>query len=435
MSSETAASTMMNQEARTQLVPKLRFPEFRGTEGWEKVALNSIANPVKERAVQSENNEVLSLSAEYGLVLQGDFFGKKVAGDNIERYLKIVRNDFVYNDRTTKASAYGTIKRLSRYASGIVSPIYKCFRFGNQEDSAFWECYFESGVHDIALRGLVNEGARAGRFNISISQFLSTNAPRPEINEQQRISACLSSLDELIAAQAQKVEALKTHKKGLMQQLFPREGETQPRLRFPEFHNAPAWEEVALGDIAEIKLGKMLDKQKHTSGHFLPYLNNLAVRWNEVNTSDLPKMYFNDRELDRFGLRADDVVVCEGGEPGRSAVWDGRLPDLKFQKAIHRVRFNVPFEPKILVLHLENLAGTDQFEMLFTGGGIKHLTGETFAQLKIPLIPPAEQQRIADCLRSLDGLISAEMQKLEALNTHKKGLSQQLFPSPGEAKA
>lgn len=198
---------------------------------------------------------------------------------------------------------------------------------------------------------------------------------------------------------------------------------------FPEFQSSGEWEEGALGDIAEIKLGKMLDKQKHTSGHLLPYLNNLSVRWNEVNTSDLPQMFFNDRELDRFGLRAGDVVVCEGGEPGRAAVWDGRLPDLKFQKAIHRVRFNVPFEPKILVLHLENLAGTDQFEMLFTGGGIKHLTGETFSRLKIPLIPHAEQQRIATCLSSLDALITAATQKLEALKTHKQGLMQQLFPS------
>lgn len=189
-----------------------------------------------------------------------------------------------------------------------------------------------------------------------------------------------------------------------------------------------------MGVIAEIKLGKMLDKQKHTSGHLLPYLNNLAVRWNEVNTSDLPKMYFNDRELSRFGLRAGDVVVCEGGEPGRAAVWDGRLPDLKFQKAIHRVRFNVPFEPKLLVLYLENLAGTTKFEMLFTGGGIKHLTRETFALLEVPLIPFAEQQRIASCLTSLDSLITAEIQKLEALRAHKKGLMQQLFPSAEEVE-
>lgn len=149
----------------------------------------------------------------------------------------------------------------------------------------------------------------------------------------------------------------------------------------------------------------------------------------------MPQMYFNDGELDRFGLRAGDVVVCEGGEPGRAAVWDGRLPDLKFQKAIHRVRFNVPFESHLLVNYLEVIAGTTQFEMLFTGGGIKHLTGETFAQLKIPLISHAEQKRIVACLSSLDGLITAQSDKLEALKTHKRGLMQQLFPSPSEAEA
>ncbi|MEF9978464.1 MAG: restriction endonuclease subunit S [Thermomonas sp.] len=205
-----------------------------------------------------------------------------------------------------------------------------------------------------------------------------------------------------------------------------------PKLRFPQFRSAPEWEIVALGKIAEIKLGKMLDGKKHMTGQLLPYLNNISVRWNEVNTSNLPEMYFDDDELDRFGLRAGDVVVCEGGEPGRSAVWDGRLPNLKFQKAIHRVRFNVPFEPKLLVLYLESMTGAPQFEALFTGGGIKHLTGETFAQLSIPFIPLAEQQKITECLSSLDDLLSVERQKLDVLKAHKKGLMQKLFPREGE---
>jgi type I restriction enzyme S subunit len=257
----------------------------------------------------------------------------------------------------------------------------------------------------------------------------------PTLLEQQKIAACLSSLDELIAAQARKVEALKIHKKGLMQQLFPCEGESQPRVRFPEFGNDEQWGNVSLGEISEIKLGKMLDKQKNTTGYLLPYLNNISVRWNEVNVLDLPQMYFDDRELERFGLKSGDVVVCEGGEPGRAAVWDGHLPDLKFQKAIHRVRFNVPFEPKILVLLLESFSGTPQFEMLFTGGGIKHLTGETFSRLKIPLISLPEQKRIADCFTSLDELITAATQELDTLKTHKKGLMQQLFPAMDEMSA
>jgi len=207
-----------------------------------------------------------------------------------------------------------------------------------------------------------------------------------------------------------------------------------PQLRFPDFRDAGDWEQVALGEIAEIKLGKMLDGQKHTTGRLQPYLNNVSVRWNEVNTSNLPQMYFDDDELDRFGLRAGDVVVCEGGEPGRAAIWDGRLPDIKFQKAIHRVRFNVPFEPRMLVLYLEAIAGTTQFEMLFTGGGIKHLTRDTFARLKIPVGSPAEQRRIADCLSSVDELIAAQARKVDALKTHKKGLMRQLFPREGETQ-
>lgn len=141
-------------------------------------------------------------------------------------------------------------------------------------------------------------------------------------------------------------------------------------------------------------------------------------------------MYFNDDELERFGLKAEDVVVCEGGEPGRSAVWDGRIPNLKFQKAIHRVRFNIPYEPRLLVLYLESIAGTTAFERLFTGTGIRLLTRETFARLRIPSIPEAEQQQIADCLTSLDELIVAQGRKVEALRAHKSGLMQQLFPSP-----
>lgn len=241
--------------AQTRLVPKLRFPEFREGNAWEQIQLSTIAAPVTARAAVSDNDPVLSLSAEHGIILQTDYFGKKIAGDNSARYLKITRNDFVYNDRITKASSFGTIKRLSKHAGGIVSPIYKCFRFRRGEIPVFWEWYFESSTHDCALAALVNEGARAGRFNISISQFLSTIAWMPTLAEQQKIASCLSSLDELIAAQARKLEALRTHKKALMQQLFPRDGETTPRLRFPEFQDAGEWEGKTISDFGHVVTG------------------------------------------------------------------------------------------------------------------------------------------------------------------------------------
>jgi type I restriction enzyme S subunit len=423
MSSKTQ-TTATKEEAMPALVPKLRFPEFRDTAGWEQKTGNRLFDQINDRKPEP-GLPVLAITQEHGAIPRHMIdYHVSVTEKSIESYKVVQVGDFIISLRSFQGGV-----EYSQY-HGICSPAYVILRKSGEGSDAYFKHYLKTDRFiQILTKNL--EGLRDGKM-VSYAQFSELLVPVPSPAEQQKIAECLSSVDELIAAQARKVDVLKTHKKGLMQQLFPREGETQPRLRFPEFQNAGEWLEVALGDIAEIKLGKMLDKQKHTTGHLLPYLNNISVRWNEVNTADLPQMYFNDRELDRFGLRAGDVVVCEGGEPGRAAVWDGRLPDLKFQKAIHRVRFKVPFEPKILVLHLENLAGTDQFEMLFTGGGIKHLTGETFLRLKIPLIPHAEQQRIADCLTSLDDLIAAQAQKHEALKTHKKGLMQQLFPSPEE---
>jgi len=115
---------------------------------------------------------------------------------------------------------FGTIKRFSN-GSGIVSPIYKCFRFRQVEVPIFWEWYFEAGQHERELRKLVNEGARTGRYNISIDKFLNISVWHPRLEEQLKIADCLRSIDEVFKFQAQKIAALQTHKKGLMQQLFP----------------------------------------------------------------------------------------------------------------------------------------------------------------------------------------------------------------------
>jgi len=142
-----------------------------------------------------------------------------------------------------------------------------------------------------------------------------------------------------------------------------------------------AWKHVPLGEIAEVKLGKMLDKAKHQTGHKFPYLRNINVRWGTVDTDDVFEMHFEDAQIERFSLREGDVLVCEGGEPGRAAVWNGQIAEMKFQKAIHRVRFNVPFNPKLLAYLLESLAKSGGLEQRFTGSTIKHFTREAFIQL------------------------------------------------------
>lgn len=436
MSSEMSASTM-KQEATNALVPKLRFPEFRGDEGWQHVTLNSIADSVRKRAVQSENNEVLSLSAEHGLVLQGNFFGKKVAGDNIERYLKIACNDFVYNDRITKMSTYGTIKRLSKYESGIVSPIYKCFRFKARENSVFWQWYFESGNHDAALHSLVNEGARAGRFNISISQFLSTIASRPEIAEQQKIADCLSSLDELIAVQARKVEALKTHKKGLMQQLFPREGESQPRLRFPEFQDAGEWELSLLSDLCHVKHGYAFESAYFSSqGEFILLTPGNFYEQGGYRDRGEQQKYFTGQIPQDYVLAKGDMLVAMTEQAAGLLGSPIIVPDS--DKFLHNQRLGLVVKKPGVTWENEfffHLFNSQYIRKVIhdtaSGAKVRHTSPTKIGDIlvSVPVALP-EQQRIASCLSNLGSLITAETQKLEALKTHKKGLMQQLIPAP-----
>lgn len=165
----------------------------------------------------------------------------------------------------------------------------------------------------------------------------------------------------------------------------------------------PGWRMVRLGDVAEQCLGKMLDAKKNKGSPFA-YLRNPNVRWFHVDTSDLQEMPFEEHELDRYGLREGDVLVCEGGEAGRAAIWDGRLPNVKFQKALHRVRPGPDLFNRYLVHRLMADYHSGHLAEYYTGATIKHLTGQDLARFAFPLPPLAEQRRIAEVLDRAESL-------------------------------
>jgi type I restriction enzyme S subunit len=166
-------------------------------------------------------------------------------------------------------------------------------------------------------------------------------------------------------------------------------------LRSPEspfdIPNSWAWAQVE--DIGTARLGKMLDKAKN-KGNLYPYLRNVNVRWFDFNLTDVFEMPFEDHELAEFQLRQGDVLICEGGEPGRAAVWDERKTGIYFQKAIHRIRLSEDVNPHFFVTVLRESADSGRLLGHFTGVGIKHLTGKGLSSLLIPLPPIEEQRRI-----------------------------------------
>ncbi|MHB1845281.1 MAG: restriction endonuclease subunit S [Deltaproteobacteria bacterium] len=173
------------------------------------------------------------------------------------------------------------------------------------------------------------------------------------------------------------------------------------------------WALAKLGDVAQVKLGKMLDKAKRVTGTHLPYLRNANVRWDGFAVDDLLTMPFLDDEIERFGVEDGDLFVCEGGEPGRCAIWKGGKTNLKFQKAILRVRPRHAVEARWMLYALRAAALNGELEQYFTGTTIKHFPQEAVLRFQFPLAPLAEQRRIVAKVEALLARVNAARDQLE----------------------
>ena len=179
-----------------------------------------------------------------------------------------------------------------------------------------------------------------------------------------------------------------------------------------------AWQWVRLGQIADHRLGKMLDQHKN-KGVLRPYVRNLNVQWKRVDLSDIQEMRFEEAELDEYQLIKGDLLMCEGGEPGRCAIWDFSDRQMMFQKAIHRVRPLGGIVSEYLLYHLWADANSKRLDAFFTGATIKHFTGKALANYVCAIPPLAEQRRIVakvdQLMRQCDalaaGLVRAEGQR------------------------
>ena len=415
-------TTATKKEAAPALVPKLRFPEFREAEGWKEEAGNALFDQINDRN-PAPGLPVLAITQEHGAIPRHVIdYHVSVTEKSIESYKVVQVGDFIISLR----SFQGGIE-YSRY-HGICSPAYVILRRRGGGSSEYFRHYLKT---ERFIRILTKnlEGLRDGKM-ISYAQFSELQLPVPEPAEQQKIAECLSSVDEMVAAQARKLDALKTHKSGLMQQLFPREGETQPRLRFPEFQNVGKWEVRKLDDLAKRGSG-------HTPSKSHPEYYNGGIKWVSLADSkrlDNGLISETAVEISEEGIQNSSAVLHPGGTVvisrdagiGKSAVMSEPM-------AVSQHFIAWTCKPRLLsnwfLYHL--LQNTKpHFERAATGSTIKTIGLQFFADLAFRVPSLAEQQRIADCLSSLDKLIDAETQKLEALRNHKKGLMQQLFPTP-----
>lgn len=204
---------------QSETTPRLRFPGFSGE--WEERSMDDVFTRITRR--NSDNNQnVLTISAQYGLINQLEFFNKNIASSDVTGYYLLHKGEFAYNKSSSQGRLVGAIKPLKLYDKGVVSTLYICFKCNNPQEIDYWEQYFDAGVFDKEIMTIAQEGARNhGLLNIPTNDFFNLKVKSPTLAEQQKIASCLSSLDSMIGSEQSKLDVLKEHKKGLMQQLFP----------------------------------------------------------------------------------------------------------------------------------------------------------------------------------------------------------------------
>jgi type I restriction enzyme S subunit len=411
---------MKSTGRKTTLTPKLRFPEFRDGPGWETLSLEELGEFVSERVPVSELTRANYVSTEN---LLPDFGGLSIAASlpslaTVVRYRKndiLAANIRPYLKKIWLADRDGgasndviVIRAYSEVGHDYLSQVLKNDRFIT---------YVMSGV----------KGLKMPRGDVSLIRGYRVPISSPA--EQHKIADCLTSLDELIGAERQKLDALRTQKKGLMEQLFPREGESRPRLRFPEFWDSPEWEEKTLTELFHFQDGFSFKSTDFTrsAGDATQVIRITDINNRNKNTDKVyvSNVFLNSINLRKYYTERGDLLLSLTGAAGFNyCIWDSEtsLINQRTTKITPKDKLN-----QALISLLEPLS-YDKINARGEGQN-NNLSREFLNSVTLPIPRPAEQQRIASCLTSFDDLVSAQAQKLDALKLHKKGLMQQIFPS------
>lgn len=413
---------------QTRLVPKLRFPEFRGAGAWEPTTLGEESSILKGKGISKAD---LDPNGAQPCIRYGELYTrygetiKEVASRTAALHSGLFlsqRNDVIIpsSGETKIDIAKASCVLAANIALGGDLNVIR-----SKLNGTFLSYYLNGPKRfDIAK---VAQGDTVVHLYPHQLEALRIAYPSPA--EQQKIADCLSSLDELIAAQTRKVEALKTHKKGLMQQLFPREGETQPRLRFPEFQNADKWGVSELGSISDVRDGTHDSPSFFQTGRPLVTSKNLRPD----GTLDLENVsLISEDDYEQINKRSKvsvgDILFGMIGTIGNPV----QIKSAGFAiKNVALIKEDGSLSNAFLVQLLQSGYAVAIFAVLNTGNSQKFIALGKIRGLQVPFPSTREQQRIAACLSNLDTLITAATQELDTLKTHKKGLMQQLFPSVG----
>lgn len=256
--------------------------------------------------------------------------------------------------------------------------------------------------------------------------------------DQARIAQVIDTLDTALHETEAIIAKLEAVKQGLLHDLLTRGIDANGELRPPQseaphlYKQSPLgwipkeWALSSIGDQFEIQLGKMLDGQKN-SGVLKPYLGNKAVQWDRIDLGEIQQVRLSKSDLNRFRLQKGDLLVCEGGEVGRAAIWEDEIDECYYQKALHRLRPRHGFQPRLLLEVLRYLMSGDALSEYVSRTSIAHLTQEKLATVPLPTPKVDEQERMVIEILAAKQRQETEEHDLQKFKLLKSGLMDDLL--------
>lgn len=390
-------------------IPKLRFPEFKGE--WEEKKLSDFMTRLTRKNSNNESSRALTISSVDGLIDQGEFFKKQIASKDTSGYYLLKKGDFAYNKSYSVGYDYGSIKRLDRYEDGVVSTLYICMSLTSDTNSDYLTHYFDSMKWNKSVSEISAEGARNhGLLNIPTESFFQTkHFLAPTLAEQQKIANFLSNVDSIITAETKILNTLQKKKKALMQKLFTQ----QLRFKSADGTDFSAWEEKKLGECVEIldsRRKPIESKERANRKGEYPYYGASGII----------------DYIDDYLFEGESILL---GEDGANIInRNSRLAFIATGKYwvnnhAHIMKANADNLNYFICEYLESL----DYSKICAGSAQPKLTQDVIRNLTIKAPCKAEQQKIADCLSSMDSLIQTQQKVVTTWQQRKKALLQQMF--------
>ncbi|MET8446599.1 restriction endonuclease subunit S [Streptomyces sp. NPDC005209] len=381
---------------------------------WKTYELGQVASRVV-RKNHVGNKNVLTISAKHGLVSQEEYFQRRVASSDARSYFLLDRGDFAYNKSYSEGYPAGVIRRLDRYDSGIVSPLYICFRPKSEVDSDFLAHYFESGILNEDILWVAKEGVRNhGLLNVKVSDFFSLPVHLPPIEEQRRIAEILDTIDHEIQGSREVIAGLSRLESGLTSELLTSASNTT----------------ASLESLTE----SVLDGVHHTPTYTpsgIPFITveNLT-RGPDISFSPCRYISTEDHRAfsRRIAPRAGDVLVSKDGTLGVARVVPDGAPEFSIFVSVALLRPHAEkISPDFLALFFDSHLFHSQLAALSSGSGLKHIHLHEMKSFRVPLPPIAEQVRILEKVEAARRVRRFENLQLSKLIAIKEGLAHDLL--------